>query len=223
INPDNHEIELLFKGFNWEVQSYLSITPQNIQNPERDCDCRIGANMGFCSHFWVGFIYSLKQKWLKQKDWSLTALPHDFEEKIKSIKLVEGQTGKKGVKIRESAVLIDESSSGVKLMSYLETSITVYESEITEIIERESEFQGNITKFFIVSLKNVKFGPKLKKKSDFSEKDITNVENLKVRISERLQSEYTLKNGDLINFSGKLVKDNYWGFIIKNVRKISRI
>ncbi|MFX1365352.1 MAG: Rho termination factor N-terminal domain-containing protein [Promethearchaeota archaeon] len=223
VNPDNHEIELLFKGFNWEVQSYLSITPQNIQNPERDCDCRIGANRGFCSHFWVGFIYSLKQKWFKQKDWSLTTLPHDFEEKIKSIKLVEGHTGKKGDKLRKAVVLIDESSSGVKLMSYLETSITVYEGEITEIIERESEFQGNITKFFIVSLKDVKFGPKLKKKSDFSEMDIKNVENLKVRISERLQSEYFFKNGDLINFSGKLVKDNYWGFIIKNVRKISRI
>ncbi len=223
VNPDKHEIELLFKGFSWEVQSYLSITPKNIQNPERDCDCRIGANMGFCSHFWIGFIYSLKQKWFRLKDWSLTALPNDFEEKITSIKLAESHIGEKGDKIKESVILIDESSSRVELMSYLNTSITVYECEITDILERESDFQGNITKFFIVSLKDLNIGPKLKKKSDFTEKDIKNVENLKVRISEKIQYENNLINGDKINFSGKLVKDNYLGFIIKNVRKVSRI
>ena len=222
VNPEDHEIELLFKGFNWEVQSYLSITPKNIQNPERDCDCRIGSNMGFCSHFWVGFIYSLKQDWFKLKDWSLTILPNNFEEKIKSIKLVDGQLGEKGEKIKESAVLIDESSSGAKLMGHLDSSITVYECEITEIVERESEFQGNITRFFMVSLKDAKFGPKLKKKSDFREEDTENVEDLKVRISEKLQSENSLKKGDKVSFNGKLVKDNFWGYVIKNVRKISR-
>ena len=222
VNPEDHEIELLFKGFNWEVQSYLSITPKNIQNPERDCDCRIGSNMGFCSHFWVGFIYSLKQNWFKLKDWSLTILPTNFEEKIKSIKLVDGQLGEKGEKIKESAVLIDESSSGAKLMSHLDSSITVYECEITEIVERESEFQGNVTRFFMVSLKDVKFGPKLKKTSDFREEDTENVEDLKVRISEKLQSENSLKKGDKVSFNGKLVKDNFWGNVIKNIRKISR-
>ena len=222
VNPEDHEIELLFKGFNWEVQSYLSITPKNIQNPERDCDCRIGANMGFCSHFWVGFIYSLKQNWFKLYDWTLTGLPDDFEEKIKSIKLVDGQLGEKGEKIKESAGLIDESSSGAKLMGHLDSSITVYECEITEIVERESEFQGNITRFFMVSLKDAKFGPKLKKASDFREEDTENVENLKVRISEKLQGENSLKKGDKVSFNGKLVKDNYWGYVVKNVRKISR-
>ena len=222
VNRDNHEIELQFKGFNWEVQSYLSITPKNIQNPERDCDCRIGSNMGFCSHFWIGFIYSLKQNWLKLKDWSLTVLPDDFEENIKSIKLVEGQLGENGEKLKESAVLIDESSSGAKLMSHLDTSITVYECEIKDIVERESEFQGNITRYFIVSLKDAKFGPKLKKASDFREDDTELADNLKVRISEKLQSENSLKKGDKISFSGKLVKDNFWGFLVKNVRKISR-
>lgn len=222
VNPEDHEIELLFKGFNWEVQSYLSITPKNIQNPERDCDCRIGANMGFCSHFWVGFIYSLKHDWFKLKDWSLTILPTNFEEKIKSIKLVDGQVGEKGEKIKEPAVLIDESSSGAKLMSHLDSSITVYECEITEIVERESEFQENVTRFFMVSLKDVKLGPKLKKASDFREEDTENVEDLKVRISEKLQSENRLKKGDKISFNGKLVKDNFWGNVVKNVRKISR-
>ena len=222
INADNHEIELLFKGFNWEVQSFLSITSKNIDNPERDCDCRIGSNMGLCSHFWIGFIYSLKQNWFKLKDWTLTVLPNDFEERIKKIKLVEAQVGVAGEKIQEAAVLIDETSSGAKLMGYLDSSITVYEGEITEILERESEFQGNITRFFIASLKDIKFGPKLKKASEYRNEDIENVENLKVRISEKLQSENSFKKGDKINFNGKLDKDNFWGYLVKNVRKVVR-
>ena len=222
VNPDNHEIELLFKGFNWEVQSYLSITPKNIQNPERDCDCRIGSNMGLCSHFWFGFIYSLKQNWFKLNDWTLTVLPDDFEEKIKPIKLAEAQVGENGEKIKESAVLIDESSSGAILLNHLDSSITVYESDIMEIVERESEFQGNITRYFMASLKDVRFGPKLKKESDYREEDTENVENLKVRISEKLQSDNSLSKGDKISFNGKLVKDNFWGFLVKNVRKITR-
>ncbi|MBA7584492.1 hypothetical protein ES708_26447 [subsurface metagenome] len=82
VNEKNHEIELLFKGFNWEVSSYLSITPENIDDPERDCDCRIGSNNGFCSHFWVGLIFSLKHNYFKLSDWKLTVLPKDFEKKI---------------------------------------------------------------------------------------------------------------------------------------------
>jgi hypothetical protein len=222
INQDNHEIELFFKGFNWNVSSFLSITPKNINNPERDCDCRIGSNLGFCSHFWVGFIFSLKQKWFKIKDWTLTILPNDFEEKIKKIKLAEAEVGQKGERIGGSAILIDESSSGAKLMNHVNSSITVYESEITEVRERESEFQGNITKFYIISLKNIKFGPKLKKKSDYSEEDIIEVENLNLRISEKIQSENSLNKGDIIIFNGKLDKDNFWGYTVKNVRKVER-
>ncbi|MHA2130887.1 MAG: hypothetical protein ACW99L_13030, partial [Promethearchaeota archaeon] len=79
VNPDAHEIEISFKGFNWEIGSYLSITPENVNDPERDCDCRIGSNLGFCGHFWVGFIYSLKKNWIKLEDWTLTLIPLDFE------------------------------------------------------------------------------------------------------------------------------------------------
>ncbi|MFX0104787.1 MAG: Rho termination factor N-terminal domain-containing protein [Candidatus Hodarchaeota archaeon] len=222
VNQDDHEIELLFKGWNWEVKSFLSITPKNIQNPERDCDCRIGSNMGFCSHFWIGFIYSLKQNWFKLKDWTLTVLPNDFEEKIKKIRLVEPKVGETGERIQEPAVLIDETSSEAKLMSFLDSSITVYEGEITDILERESEFQGNITRFYVASLKNIKFGPKLKKASDYKDEDIEEVENLKLRISEKLQTEDSYIKGDKISFNGKLVKDNFWGYMVKNVRKITR-
>lgn len=222
VNRSKHEIELKFKGWNWETQSYLSINSKNIVNPERDCDCKIGANMGFCSHFWIGFIYSLKQNWFKLKDWTLTALPVDFEKKIKTIKLAEAQEGVKSNGIRETAVLIDESSSSAKIMKYLDSSITVYEAIITDIVEKESEFQGNITTFFMASLGNLKLGPKLKKASDYRETDTENVEKLKVRISDKLQNENHFINGDKISFSGKLVKDNFWGYTVKNVRKVTR-
>ena len=222
VNPNKHEIELKFKGWNWDVQSFLSITPKNINNPERDCDCRIGANMGFCSHFWIGFIYSLKQNWFKLDDWALTVLPDDFEKKIKTIKLAEPQMVDKSDEKQKTAVLVNESSSGAKLMKYLDSSITVYEGEITEIIERESEFQGNVTVFFMASLENIKLGPKLKKASDYRDEDIEKVENLNVRISEKLQNENSFIKGDKISFNGKLVKDNFWGYTVKNLRKASR-
>jgi hypothetical protein len=222
INPSRHEIELKFKGWNWETESYLSINPKNIGNPERDCDCRIGSNMGFCSHFWIGFIYSLKQNWFKLDDWTLTALPNDFEKRVKTIKLAEAQMGEKVKEKQKSAVLIDETSSGAKLMKYTDSSIIVYEGEIAEIVERESEFQGNITVFHMISLENLKIGPKLKKPSDYREEDTENIEKLKLRLSAKLQNENNFKKGDKINFSGKLVKDNFWGYTVKNVRKVTK-
>jgi len=222
VNPSKHEIELKFKGWNWKTQSYLSINSKNIMNPERDCDCKIGANMGFCSHFWIGFIYSLKQNWFKLKDWALTALPDDFEKKIKTIKIAEAQIGEKSNEKQETAVLIDESSSSAKIMKYLDSSITVYEANITDIVEKESEFQGNITTFFMTSLGNLKLGPKLKKASDYREEDTENVEKLKVRLSQKLQNENSFIKGDKISFSGKLVKDNFWGYTVKNVRKVTK-
>ncbi len=179
--------------------------------------------MGFCSHFWIGFIYSLKQNWFKLDDWSLTNLPDDFEKRIKTIKLAEAQVGDKSEEKQKPAVLVDESSSGAKLMKYLDSSITVYESKIVEIVERESEFQGNITIFYMASLENLKIGPKLKKASDYNEDDTSSIEKLKVRLSQKLQNENSFTKGDKISFSGKLVKDNFWGYTVKNVRKVTKI
>lgn len=222
INPDVHEIELFFKGWNWEVNSFLSITPKNIKDPERDCDCRIGSNMGFCSHFWVGFILSLKEGFFKLKDWNLTILPEDFEDRIKSIKL--STSGEEGGSKGESISLVDERSEDSQLMSFLNSSITVYEGEITEILEKQSEFQGNITTFYIVTLKNVKMGPRVQKKSDFREADVKKVDNLNLRISEKLKGDTEIKIGDKINGNGKLMKDNFLKmFIVKNIRKIQKV
>ena len=220
VNQDNHEIEILFKGFNWEATSFLSITKENIENPERDCDCRIGSNMGFCNHFWIGFILSLKEGYFKLSDWTLTLLPDDFKEKIKSIKLSVGEIGEEKA---ESVSIVDESSDSFQLMGHIGKSITVYEGEIENILERQQDFQGNITTYYVVTLKNAKFGPRVKKKSDFREEDIVKIEKLKLRISEKLKNDHDLKNGDKISGNGKFTKDNFLGFIVKNIRKIEKI
>jgi len=86
INEDAHEIELYFSGFNWETETYLTINTETIGNPERDCSCQVGSNMGFCQHFWVGFIKALKLGYFHLSDWNLTMLPKTFENMIKNIK-----------------------------------------------------------------------------------------------------------------------------------------
>jgi len=220
VNPDLHEIEIQFKGFNWESTSFLSITKENIDNPERDCDCRVGSNMGFCNHFWVGFIFSLKEGYFKISDWTLTLLPEGFEKKIKSIKLSKGKTAEGE---REAVSLVDESSESFLLLNHVGKSITVYEGEVEVILERQQDFQGNITVYYVVTLKNVRFGPRVQKKSDFREENIVNVDKLKLRISENLHTEHSLKVGDKIGGNGKLTKDNFFGFIVKNIRKIEKV
>ncbi len=207
VNDKNHEIELKFKGFNWDSESYLSITPKNINDPERDCDCRVGSNMGFCNHFWVGFIYSLKKNYFKLSDWKTTTLPKDFEKKVKDIVIKDGN-------------LINEGASSSLLARY--KRITVYEAEITDIEEKEDDFQGNITTFYLITLKDIEFGPQLKKKSDFKKEDIEELEQLKIRLSEKLYSSNKFKLGDKITCNGGVNKDRMLGFMLKRVTNFKK-
>ncbi len=148
VNDKNHEIELKFKGFNWDSSSYLSITSENIHDPERDCDCRVGSNMGLCNHFWVGFIYSLKKNYFKLSDWKLTTLPKDFGKKVEKIVIKDGR-------------LINEGAASSLLARH--KRITIYGAEITDIEEKEDDFQGNVTTYYLLTLKDIEFGPQLKK------------------------------------------------------------
>lgn len=224
VNPDNHEIETTFKGFNWEITSFLSIRKNNIDNPERDCDCRIGSNMGFCNHFWVGFIFSLKQGYFNLKDWNLTILPKDFEKRVKSIVLSEKSIGEEGGEEMEAMRLVDKSSEDFQFMELVNNSITIYEGEITNLEKKKQDFQGNITIYYITSLKNVKLGPRIQKQSDFNEEDIKVLDNLNLRVSERLHDENELKPGDKVSANGKLTRDNFLRmYIVKNIRKIEKL
>ncbi|NVM16351.1 MAG: Rho termination factor N-terminal domain-containing protein [Candidatus Lokiarchaeota archaeon] len=202
VNDKNHEIELQFKGFNWKSSSYLSITPKNINDPERDCDCRVGSNMGFCNHFWIGFIYSLKKNYFKLPDWKLTTLPKDFGKLVEKIVIKDGN-------------LINEGAVSSLLAKH--NRITIYAAEITEIAEKEDDFQGNVTTYYLISLKDIEFGPQLKKKSDYRKEDIENVDKLIIRVSEKLYSSDKFKLGDKITCNGGVNKDRMLGFMLKRV------
>ena len=208
VNDKNHEIELKFKGFNWKSSSYLSITSKNIQDPERDCDFRVGANMGFCNHFWVGFIYSLKKNYFKLSDWKLTTLPKNFEKNVENIVIKDGK-------------LINEGTASSLLARH--KRITVYEAEITEIEEKEDDFQGNVTTYYIITLKDIEFGPQLKKKSDYRKEDLENLEELKIRVSENLYSSDKFKLGDKIKCNGGVNKDRFLGFMLKRVTGLKKL
>ena len=207
INEKNHEIELKFKGFNWDSSSYLAITSKNINDPERDCDCRVGSNMGFCNHFWVGFIYSLKKNYFKLSEWKTTALPKDFAKKVEKIVIKDGS-------------LINEGTTSSLLASY--KRITIYDAEIIDIEEKEDDFQGNITNYYLITLKNIEFGPQLKKQSDYRKEDIENVEDLKIRVSENLFSKDKYKLGDKISCNGSVNKDRMLGFMLKRVTGLKK-
>ena len=207
INDKNHEIELQFKGFNWKSSSYLSITPNNINDPERDCDCRVGSNMGFCNHYWVGFIYSLKKNYFKLSDWKLTSLPKDFGKNVENIVIKNGK-------------LINEGSPSSLLAKH--TRITIYDAEITDIEEKEDDFQGNITTYYLITLKDIEFGPQLKKKSDYRKEDIEKLDELKIRVSENLFSKEKLKIGNTISCNGGVNKDRVLGMMLKRVTGLKK-
>ncbi|NVM35848.1 MAG: Rho termination factor N-terminal domain-containing protein [Candidatus Lokiarchaeota archaeon] len=207
VNDKNHEIELKFKGFNWESDSYLSITPKNINDPERDCDCRVGSNMGFCNHFWIGFIYSLKKNYFKLSDWKTTILPKDFEKKVETIVIKDGN-------------LINEGAPSSLLARH--KRVTVYEAEIAGIEEKEDDFQGNITTYYLITLKDIEFGPQLKKKSDFKKEDIENLDELILRVSDKLYSSDKFKLGDKITCNGGVNKDRMLGFMLKRVTGLKK-
>ena len=117
--------------------------------------------------------------------------------------------------------LIDESTGGSGFLDLEGKSITIYEGEIANIEQREQVFQENITIYFLISLTNVKIGPRPQKKSDYKEEDIIEVDELAIRISTKLHEENDLKIGDKITVNGKLTRDNFLRLnIVKNVRKI---
>jgi len=208
VNDKNHEIELKFKGFNWEVKSYLSITSQNINDPERDCDCRVGSNMGLCNHFWVGFIYSLKKNYFKLSDWKLTSIPKDFGKIVENIVIKDGN-------------LINEGAASSLLARH--KRITIYGAEITNIEEKEDDFQGNITTYYLITLKDIEFGPQLKKKSDYRKEDIEKLDVLKIRVSENLFASSKFKLGDIISCNGGVNKDRMLGFMLKRVTDLKKV
>jgi len=77
------------------ISFQLEVKPNNIPNPKWSCECKNGANSGFCEHFWIGFIFAVKQGVLNLEDWKLTKLPKNFEKTLKRIYVVENERGEK--------------------------------------------------------------------------------------------------------------------------------
>ncbi|TXT65537.1 MAG: hypothetical protein BAJALOKI1v1_420015 [Promethearchaeota archaeon] len=220
VNPDLHELELEFKGWKWEVTSFLSITENNMNNPDRDCDCRIGSAGGFCSHFWIGFIVSLKEGFLKLEDWTLTKLPEDFEARIKSLKLQTRAVSKKDDdEDKSELIIIDQESEQGKLMKYLDKRITIYQSEIIGIERVESEIKVSdeeviTTIYYIIDLKDIEFGPQIKRKKDFDEKKLQKLETLKVRLSDKKYGDVSIQKGDAFGCNGTVTYDDFHKYYI---------
>ncbi|MFX1298378.1 MAG: hypothetical protein ACFFD2_26425, partial [Promethearchaeota archaeon] len=124
----------------------------------------------------------------------------------------------------ETIHLIDQSSENFQLMENVDKIITIYEGIVEEIEQKTQVFQEISTVYYIIYLNNVRFGPRIKKKSDFREEDIISNEKLNLRISEKLQDDNYLKPGDKVKANGKLTKDNFLQmFIVKNIRKIEKL
>lgn len=233
-NEEKHDIELHFSGMGWEINTFLSINEGNIENPMRDCECRVGGNMGFCSHFWVGFIFSLKRGFFELKHWSLTRLPENFEKNIDSVEIEEISIDK-DEKTEEAYILVDVSTDDYELAAFEGKAITVYEGEIDSIERKTQVFQEITTIYYMLELKGVKIGPRVKKKSDFKEENIFTIDFLTLRASQNLMEaeeendestpleeiELEFHKGDVLKFNGRLDYDNFLKmYVIKNVRKI---
>ncbi len=219
INPKEHEIEIKFKGFRWTNELYLSIKDTNIFDPERICECRIGSAGGFCPHFWVGFIVSLKKGFFDLKIWTTTKIPKDFKEQLKNIQISTISKDKSIEQLR----IFDVTSDDVRLLKFLNSRITIYDGTVTDLEFKEDDFQGNITRYYIATLKNGKLGPQIKKKSDFNENQLEEFEEIKARISEKKHIGANLKVGDIISLNGSLTKDNFLdALVLKRVTKIQK-
>ncbi|TFG21364.1 MAG: hypothetical protein EU529_13640 [Promethearchaeota archaeon] len=210
-NEEEHEVEIDFVGPRWESSSFISISPENIDEPERDCDCRVGSKMGFCNHFWIGFIFSLKKGYFELKDWKLTQLPENFKENIKNIEIEE---------INGRFNLINKEPDN-PLLTLLDKKVSVHEGVIQTINKRTSDFQGNITVYYMTTLINVKIGPFVKKKDDLKEENIISIDEMKLRISEKAYNAVNPKKGDNLSCNGTLVKDNFIGIMMKRVSGIN--
>ncbi|MFX1353267.1 MAG: Rho termination factor N-terminal domain-containing protein [Promethearchaeota archaeon] len=90
VNREEGYIEAQFEGkanpnTMWTTECYLSINNENINDPERDCDCGIGSSNGFCPHFWVMLFIALKLGFFDVTDWKLTYLPFGIQSKLNII------------------------------------------------------------------------------------------------------------------------------------------
>ena len=203
INHGQLGVKFTFKGINWNTSSSFSLRGEDINTHEHVCDCRIGASSGFCSHFWVGFIYALKAEWFTLSDWTSTVLPIDLEEKLKSITIVEGKDG--------NIHLLNEKSDNILLVEDLETRVTVHEAELNQFQRRQYTWEFKTITYYLTYLKNVKLSsPKQPKK-------VKSLDNILVRFSEIMYNKFKLDECSHVKLTGEVQNDSYLGLMLKSV------
>ena len=203
VNEKNNELELKFKGFNWDTTSFLALNPTTFVDPERDCDCRIGANMGLCSHFWIGFIFSLKAGYIKLSDWTLTLLPPEIKNKLKSIKLITATSGGKR--------LVNEQADNTFVIQNLNSKIMVHDAELSQFEKRQYTWDFKIITYYLNKLKNVRVS------TTRNPNEIVELNSLLVRFSENMYLKHNLEMSERVLFTGEIHNDSYLGLMIKNV------
>lgn len=203
VNEMNHELELKFKGFNWLTTSYLALTPKTMVDSERECDCRIGANMGFCSHFWIGFIFSLKAGYFNLSDWTLTLLPPDIEKKLDSLKIITTKTGEKR--------LVNEQADNTFIIENLNSKIIIHEAELSQFERRQYTWEFKIVTYYLNTLKNIKMS------TSSNPEDLKEVNSLLVRFSENMYKKFNLEKCERVQFTGEIQNNPYLGLMVKNV------
>ena len=197
-NENTCEVEMDFVWYKEASCAYIKITDKNIDNPEFDCDCPLGSGGGFCGHFWLGFIFSLKKGYFNLSNWKMMKLPVDFEIKIKNIEITKTKSG--------GFLLVNKSKSF--LQKYIDSEISVREGEIVNFEKKSYNYEGNTVEYYLINLKNAVIGTET-------------IDTMKIRLSYGLFAKKSLKIGDVIKFKGKLVKDKFQGLIVKFIRNVT--
>ncbi len=208
VNDNAHEIEMDFKGLNWETTSFISINKENINNPERDCDCTTGSANGLCRHFWLGVIFSLKKDYFDISDWTLTILPDGFEDRVEDLKIT---TTKDSGELN----LVDGSSGMSFLTENIDSKIYVNSGEVTNVQAKSYNYEGRTVSYYLIDLKDIQISLK------DNQSKFESLGALKIRLSEKVYDNSKLKTADRISFEGKIVRNDFTGFLVQNIYSVN--
>ncbi len=201
---DNFDIKITFSRLNWETTTKISVIEKNILFPRKYCECVIGSNQGFCSHFWVGFIFCLKSGYLSLSDWTMTLIPKNFEERLNLIDIITTESGEKR--------LINKNSDTSFLVEHLNTLVYVHSATLSIFEKRQYTWKGKIITYYLNQLQNVVIDT-----SEIKSKNAKKLKTLHVYFNENAYNLYQLQEGTKIKVSGQVTFDSYSGFLLKNI------
>jgi len=84
FNDKSNILSLEFKGFRWQVNTNINFL--NLHEKDKplifkyNCTCEYAIDGGFCSHFWLGLIWTFQKFSIRTSRWNKTKLPEIFNE-----------------------------------------------------------------------------------------------------------------------------------------------